>query len=43
MLYNEPLYLAMNANWSGLLQKHPLVSAALAKVVQRFASSADGK
>ncbi len=43
MLYNEPFYLAMNANWSGLLQEHPLVSAALEKVVQRFASSADGK
>ena len=43
MLYNEPLYLAMSANWSGLLQEHPLVSAALEKVVQRFANSADGK
>lgn len=39
MLYNEPLHLAMNANWSGLLQNHPLVSAALEKVVQRFARS----
>ena len=43
MLYNEPLHLAMNANWSGLLQKHPLVSAALEKVIQRFSSSANGK
>jgi hypothetical protein len=34
MLYNEPLYLAMNANWSGLLQKHPLVDAALEKVIE---------
>ena len=32
MLYNEPLYLAMNANWSGLLQEHPLAGAALEKV-----------
>jgi len=39
MLYNEPLHLAMNANWSGLLHNHPLVSAALEKVVQRFARS----
>jgi len=39
MLYNEPLHLAMNANWSGLLQNHPLVSAALEKVIQRFARS----
>ena len=43
MLYNEPLYLAMNANWSGLLQNHPIVSAALAKVIQWFASSESGK
>jgi hypothetical protein len=42
LLYNEPLYLAMNANWSGLLQKHPIAGAALEQVVQRFASS-DGK
>jgi len=39
LLYNEPLYLAMNANWSGLLGTQPLVSAALEKVVQRFANS----
>ena len=25
LLYNEPVYLAMNANWSGLVSKHPLV------------------
>lgn len=43
MLYNEPLHLAMNANWSGLLQKQPLVSAALGKVIQRFSNSASDK
>jgi hypothetical protein len=43
MLYNEPVYLAMNANWSGLLQKHPLVSAALEKVIQWFARSEKSK
>jgi hypothetical protein len=43
MLYNEPLYLAMNANWSGLLQNHPLVNAALEKVIQWFARSESGK
>jgi len=42
MLYNEPLYLAMNANWSGLLQKHPLVDAALEKVIEQLARS-EGK
>ena len=25
LLYNEPAYLAMNANWNGLLSKQPLV------------------
>jgi len=39
MLYNEPLNLAMNANWSGLLQKHPLADAALQKVIERFLHS----
>jgi hypothetical protein len=42
MLYNEPLYLAMNANWSGLLQKHPLADRALQQVVGRLARS-EGK
>jgi hypothetical protein len=37
LLYNEPLHLAMHANWSGLLEKQPLASAALEKVLQRFA------
>jgi len=41
LLYNEPLHLAMNANWSGLLEKQPLVSAALEKVLRRLAK--DGK
>lgn len=36
LLYNEPVYLAMNANWSGLFNEHPLVNAALERVVQRF-------
>ncbi|HEX9786943.1 MAG TPA: peroxidase family protein, partial [Candidatus Binatia bacterium] len=43
LLYNEPLYLAMNANWSGLLRNHPLASAALETVLRRFAGPASGK
>jgi hypothetical protein len=43
MLYNEPLYQAMNANWSGLLQDFPLASAALGKVLQRFSRAEHGK
>lgn len=40
LLYNEPLHLAMNANWSGLLQDYPLVRAALARVLHRAAGVA---
>ncbi|HET7392471.1 MAG TPA: peroxidase family protein, partial [Candidatus Binatia bacterium] len=43
LLYNEPVYLAMNANWSGLFGEHPLVNAALERVIQRFTRSANGK
>ena len=42
LLYNEPAYLAMNANWSGLVSKHPLVEAALDKVLARLAKSSSG-
>jgi hypothetical protein len=43
LLYNEPVYLAMNANWSGLFDEHPLVNAALQRIIQRFTRSSDGK
>jgi hypothetical protein len=43
LLYNEPVYLAMNANWSGLFNEHPLVNSALERVIQRFTRSDDGK
>lgn len=33
LLYNEPLYKAMNANWSGLLAKHEAASAVLDRIV----------
>src|SRR5206468_11678533 len=39
LLYNEPAYLAMNANWNGLVSKYPLVEAALDKVLARLAKS----
>jgi hypothetical protein len=42
LLYNESAYLAMNANWSGLVSKHPLVEAALEKVLARLAKSSSG-
>jgi Animal haem peroxidase len=43
LLYNKPVYLAMNANWSGLFDEHPLVNAALERVIQRFTQSDNGR
>jgi hypothetical protein len=44
LLYDEPLYLGMNANWYGLFAGHPLVQAALEEiVVKSFGKSADAK
>jgi hypothetical protein len=44
LLYDEPLYLGMNANWSGLFRGHELVQAALEKItVNSFGKSADAK
>ena len=39
MLYNEPVFLAMNANWSGLFRHHPLVTSALKQIVDRLGKS----
>lgn len=40
LLYDEPLYRGMNANWHGLVQKHESVANALEKlVVQNFGKS----
>ena len=45
LLYGEPLYLGMNANWNGLLGDHaPEVSDALRQIVSRsFGTSSDVK
>lgn len=44
LLYDEPLYLGMNANWNGLFHDHPLAAAALEKVVTNsFGKSSDAK
>jgi Animal haem peroxidase len=44
LLYDEPLYLAMNANWSGLLGgKNEMDAQVLQHIVQRFAASTDPK
>jgi hypothetical protein len=42
LLYNEPLYRGMNANWNGLLgagDDHQIVRKALARVIDRFNES----
>jgi hypothetical protein len=41
LLYNEPLQLALRANWSGLLTGHELARAALEKVLGSLARSED--
>ena len=44
LLYNEPLFLGMNANWHGLLKDFPQAREALEKiVVQNFGPSNDVK
>lgn len=44
LLYNEPLYRGMNANWNGLFQDSRLVAAALEKVVvNSFGRAEDAK
>jgi hypothetical protein len=36
LLYNEPLYRGMNANWHGVFEKHQVVADALKEVVRRL-------
>ncbi|MFQ6021418.1 MAG: peroxidase family protein [Acidiferrobacterales bacterium] len=44
LLYNEPLYRGMNANWGGLFEKHELLERALEKIlVNSFGPSEDVK
>ncbi len=43
LLYDEPLAIAMDSNWNGLLKDHPRLETALAKVVDRLARSTDEK
>ncbi len=44
LLYDEPLYLGMNANWHGLFRGHPLVEGVLEKIVANsFGKSKDVK
>lgn len=41
LLYDEPLYLAMNANWGGLFAEDSRASRATAEIARRFAASGD--
>ena len=43
LLYDEPLYLGMNANWHGLFHDRPEVKAALGKVVEKLGESTKAK
>ncbi len=39
LLYDEPLYLALRANWDGLFEASPLVSRVLAQLVSRLGTA----
>ena len=41
LLYDEPLYLGMNANWSGLFRGRELVEQALERITTRLGTSKD--
>lgn len=42
LLYDEPLYKGMNANWNGLVgRRHPVLRYVLQKLVRRFGESKD--
>jgi hypothetical protein len=41
LLYDEPLYLGMNANWFGLFRGHELVERALERITTRLGTSKD--
>lgn len=43
LLYDEPLFLGMNANWSGLIQNHEAAARALKKVMETLAKSSDAQ
>jgi hypothetical protein len=43
LLYDEPLFLGMNANWSGLIHNNEAASRALEKVMSAFGQSGDAK
>jgi hypothetical protein len=42
LLYDEPLYLALRANWDGLFEASPLVSRVLAQLVSRLGAASGG-
>ncbi len=43
LLYNEPLYLAMNANWGGLFDEDSRAARALARITRTFGESDDAE
>jgi hypothetical protein len=43
LLYDEPLYTAMNSNWSGLFRDNPLASEVTKRIVAKLARADDAK
>lgn len=43
LLYDEPLYIGMNSNWSGLFQDHPITAEITNQIVTALSKSTSGK
>jgi hypothetical protein len=43
LLYDEPLYIGMNSNWSGLFGEQPLASEVTKRIVKALSTAADAK
>jgi hypothetical protein len=41
LLYNEPLYVGMNSNWSGVFERFPLAAEVSERLVNRLVESGD--
>ena len=43
LLYDEPLNVGMNSNWSGLFDDNPVISGVIEKIVQKLSEQPNGK
>ena len=43
LLYDEPLNVGMNSNWSGLFDDNPVISGVMERIVQKLSEQPNGK